>query len=484
MTPRSDEASTDAAVVIEPVDEPPYIICRSKSAFVNPTGGRSSAADSTTAKEVNDKLTLNLGLPIAPENKALRTLIRWINALGISWWEDWMFVIIKKLPVSLRRWVCLTGWQLYFQIHKRLLGRRTAIHPAASEEYHALTTVMYWGRLFPVSIPRMRFALSQLSAWTNNHVTSRVDTIDCEMKEQPSGSKITDGHGFSTRVTGLYVHSGRQNNNTSTATAAAGTTKNYVESNNQVGKKVIFWLYGGAYLSGDVDGNLAPAEMVGKACGVDVFLASYSLIPEAKFDEIVWDVCLAYHWLVTVKGVTPSDIILYGISSGSGLATRLMQMIGKFQRGDDVYPSCLSEILSPMPSGAVLLCPFVDYTEPTEDGSFLQYAKHDLIVNQSVLEVGLPYFDIALGDRRRECSPCYDDCRDLPPLCVIVSEHETVYDQTIHLVNEARKQNVNVTLGIWKYQCHVFCFLAAYVPEGRQAMDFANDWIVKEISKN
>mmetsp|Transcript_15116 Transcript_15116/g.25057 ORF Transcript_15116/g.25057 Transcript_15116/m.25057 type:complete len:170 (+) Transcript_15116:1188-1697(+) len=162
----------------------------------------------------------------------------------------------------------------------------------------------------------------------------------------------------------------------------------------------------------------------------------------------------------------------------------MMQMIAKYDRQEPVYPSFLSEILSPMPSGAVLLCPFVDYTEPTEDGSFLQYAKHDLIVNQSVLECGMPYFDIALGDRRLECSPGLDDCRDLPPLCVVVSEHETVYDQTLVLVNKAREQNVKVTLGVWKYQCHVFLFLAAFCPEGRQAMEFANDWIVQEIAKS
>jgi monoterpene epsilon-lactone hydrolase len=453
MTPRPEEASARddrETLVINPIDEPSYVKCTSMNSFLNPT-----SPPGLTAKEVNATLNLNLGLSINPENKALRKIIRWINVIGVMWWEEWFFAFIKKLPLSLRRKVCLSAWQVYFLIHKRILGRRTGLHPAVSHEYHALTSVIYWGRFFPISIPRMRFSLSQLGACTDNHITSKVDKIDCEMK--------VDGRGWSNSVTGLYVQSGRDD---------------YVHK-----KKVIFWLYGGAYLGGDVEGNLSPAEMVGKACGVDVFVASYSLVPEAKFDEIVWDVCLAYHWLVTIKQVDPADIILYGISSGAGLATRLMQMIAKHQRGEDTYPSFLSEIMSPMPSGAVLMCPFLDYTESDPDGSFLQYSKHDLIVNQSVMEVGLPYLDYALGDRRKESSPCYDNCRDLPPLCVVVSEHETVYDQTLLLVNRARSQGVDVTLGVWKYQCHVFCILAAYVPEGRQAMSFCNDWIVQEISK-
>ena len=455
MVPRLEEMSskdnTGETVIVQFVDEPSYVTCRSKTAFVNP-----SSPPGVTAKQVNETLNLNLGLPINPENKLLRQILRWINIVGIMWWEDWLFAFIKALPVALRRSVCMAAWQVYFLVHKRIIGRRSAIHPAASEQYHALTSVMYWGRLFPMTIPRMRFSLSQLSAWTNNHVTSKVDRIQCLMD--------VNGRGYDNCVTGLYVHSGNDTMVTP--------------------KKVLFWLYGGAYLSGDVEGNLSPAEMVGKACGMDVFLASYSLIPEAKFDEIVWDVCLAYHWLVTVQKVDPTNIILYGISSGAGLATRLMQMISTHYRGKQTDPTFLSDIMSPMPSGAVLLCPFVDYAEPDPEGSFLQYSKHDLIVNQSVMEVGLPYLDIALGDRRRECSPCHNDFHHLPPLCVVVSEHETVYDQTLILVNRARSQGVDVTLGVWKYQCHVFCFLAAYCPEGRQAMAFCNDWIRREISSS
>jgi epsilon-lactone hydrolase len=452
---------------------PTYVICSSCNPYVNPASNGSSnpscsgSKSKVSAKDVNSTLNLNLGLSMLnPEIVWIRKIIKWIQILGLMWWEEWLFAFLRQLPVSFRRKVCLIGWYFYFHLHKVVVGRRSGIHPDASEEYHALTTILYWGRFFPVTIPRMRFCLSQLSAWTNHHVTSQVDRISYVMPG-------TNPNGWSQCVKGLYAHS------------SSSQPNDYSPGVSRPKKsKVIYWLYGGAYLSGDVDGNLAPADMVGKACDMDVFLVSYSLVPEAKFDEILWDVCLAYHWLVTVRQVNPSDIILYGISSGAGLATRLMQFIAKTNRGEDVYPSILSTIMSPMPRGAVLMCPFVDYTEPDPDGSFIQYARHDLIVNQSVMELGLPYLDSAIGSRRREASPCYDDCHDLPPLCVIVSEHETVYDQTLLLVNRARKQGVTVTFGVWKYQCHVFCFLAAFCPEGKQALDFANDWIRRNAVEN
>jgi acetyl esterase/lipase len=65
----------------------------------------------------------------------------------------------------------------------------------------------------------------------------------------------------------------------------------------------------------------------------------------------------------------------------------------------------------------------------------------------------------------------------LPPLCIVVSEHETVYDMTIQTVNKARAAGVDVTVGVWKYMCHVFSFMQVFVPEGQLSIDFAKEWI-------
>jgi acetyl esterase/lipase len=203
---------------------------------------------------------------------------------------------------------------------------------------------------------------------------------------------------------------------------------------------------------------------------------------------MLWDVALAYSWLVRVRKVDPSDIILFGISSGSGLAVRLLQHVAELKRGESLEPPYIAPLLvsssalpdnekSIMPAGAVLMCPFVDYTEPT--GTFSEFDQHDLIVNQSVTEIGFPLFEQILGsdDNRRRTSPVHRNLEGLPPLCVVVSEHEVVYDQTILLVNRARDSNVQTTLGVWKFMCHVFCFLSSFVPEGKQSMDFVCDWI-------
>ena len=69
----------------------------------------------------------------------------------------------------------------------------------------------------------------------------------------------------------------------------------------------------------------------------------------------------------------------------------------------------------------------------------------------------------------------------LPPLYVIVSEHEAVYDMTIDLVNRARSDNVKTTVGVFKYMCHVFSFLHGFIPEGRISMELVADWISEQF---
>jgi acetyl esterase/lipase len=432
-----------------------HVKCTSRDAFVNP-----ATPPGMTPTQVNQTLQLNLGLAIPVENPTLRRCVGLFNMIFISWYEHVLFRLWNAMSVTTRKNICFAAWALYLPLHKYLLGRTTGLHPSQSEEYHALTSLMWWGRLFPVTIPRMRFALSQLSVWTTNEIVSEVDQISHNMAEVMDG-EVPEQPSI---VSGYYIHSGGSSS-----------------------KKVLLWTYGGAFLSGDALGNISPAEQCGKRCGIDIFIPQYRLLPEHAVDDMFWDVNLAYCYLVRVRKVDPSDIIILGISSGGGLATRLMQYISEIQRCLSISPPYMAKILDKtmMPSGAVLLCPFVDYTAPKDGGSFLEYQKHDLIVNQSVLEVGMPYFEHALGTDpvvRKQASPCFRDFYNLPPMCVVISEHEVVYDQTIVLINAARAQGVQVTVGLWKYMCHVWCFLAGFAPEGEHAMDFVSVWIRDHIT--
>ena len=121
----------------------------------------------TIASEKNDKLNLNLGLPVDLTNytrrdisptsiaqKVLRppiqTFIRIFDWL-LSFIEGPLFIFWSEhVPLWLRQKITFIAWSIYLPIHKLLIGRRSGLHRDVSYEYHALTTAMWAGRLVSI----------------------------------------------------------------------------------------------------------------------------------------------------------------------------------------------------------------------------------------------------------------------------------------------------------------------------------------------
>lgn len=256
----SASPKAETRIIREP-GQPSYVRCESKGDFINPF------PDGQLPPDVkNERLNLNLGQRlVTPENKFLLWVLRFFNSLCLEWWEEHFFEFWKtRVPLWLRRKLTFCAWRIYFPLHKVLLGRRTGLHPDASPEYHALTTVMWWGRLFHVSVQRMRFSLSQLHVVAPSPVQSKIEYI----QEHPTVddpdflSHIPSKQANHVEVKGLFLHVNYSQQSTPSPT-----------------DWTIFWVYGGAFLSGDTVGNAGHADYIGRACGMDVFL------PECKCSE-------------------------------------------------------------------------------------------------------------------------------------------------------------------------------------------------------
>jgi acetyl esterase/lipase len=478
---------TNKTRVVRRPGEPVYVRCDSTEEFVNPIpttlgNPKNDTWDhrtTVTAAEINETLNLNLGQTVVvPENQSLVRVLQFLNDFLFSWWERYLFRFWNSIPVDIRRRITYMAWKVYYPLHRKFLGRRTAIHPDASPEYHALTTILWIGRLFPVTVPRMRFSLAQLTASHPRPVRARLEEWDqdCHTTSILEGIEIPLVQKNHCRVRGIFMHHPSHDYSPG-------------ENKDSSGYYTLFWLYGGAFLAGDAWGNLGPADAIAGPAELDAFVPTYRLAPEANIHDLLWDVCLAYRYLVHWKirhGQDPSRIILCGCSSGAALCTRLMQFIAELQRDEPVLPEYVAPLLRnlPMPKAAVLMSPYVDYSRhKPRDGSFFQYARHDLIVNQPVLRAGLPYLDSHMCGNREAHAPLHRSLVGLPPLCVVVSEHETVYDETCAFVNKARRSGVPVTVGMWKYMCHVWSFFGGFVPEGKQSMEFIVEWIKERIEQ-
>lgn len=398
--------------------------------------------------EVNKSLNLNLGIPtwlLNPDNRQLRLFCRMLGKL-VDLIEDYGIMLWIAIPLRYRHYISMILWKFYYAAHKAMLQNKTGIHKDASFEYHAMTSLMWWGNLLPVTIKRIRISLNQVQVlhpptWYMNN-SSKSDEDWSPIVTSKVGENIgTKSHSEEDeKVDETKVQEEEEDKGPLVYKIVDENDGKLIAYHIQLDKKgpserVIFWLFGGAYLGGDCVGNLGVAEKAGIACNCDVFLVNYRLLPEYDLEDCRVDVISGYKFLVNNFDYKPENIYLLGISSGGGLAVSLMQELK--EKGSKNI----------LPAGAVLMSPFCDYTEPK--GSFVEYRKHDLIVNSSVCEMGVPYFGIKLGchENRVKASPVHGDFEGMPPLCVVVSNHESVRDQVMLLIDNAKKAGVDCTVG-------------------------------------
>lgn len=458
-----EETSFPTTRLVIPKDSAPYTVCTSTEKFIplddvadntsnkTPTSSSSKTpkGEEQSASTKLKKLNLDLGQTFLTRKNAsiLLWCIQFLDKLLFKWWESIFFKLWKDYtPLQFKRALTFGGWAIYKRLHRLILGKSTGLHSSQSFEYHALTTLCWGSRFFPISPRRVAFSLSQLHVCSPHSVNYKknVEFINSDMADTTNKTdvNIPKEQSQHSTVQGLYIHANGKEQDQSK-----------VKPNN-----VIFWIYGGAYLGGDSVGNSAAAGYISKQTGLDVFLPEFRLAPQAKLVDVLWDIALAYKWLLLKvqnqrqeQGKDNPKIFMWGISSGGASVVRLMQfIIEQEQNSKSIRPNYLPDLKGGMPDGAVLFGPYCDYDYRnfTEEGSWNNYDRVDLIVTEAVKECGLTYLDdFILPDEteteieevaspssddnsiktkqncHKEYSPANRNMEGLPPLCVVVSEH-------------------------------------------------------------
>jgi len=237
---------------------------------------------------------------------------------------------------------------------------------------------------------------------------------------------------------------------------------------------VLMWFFGGAFVGGDVEGNMGIAEHYGRELKCDVFIPDMRLCPENRIQDAVSDAYRAYGWLL--DRVASEQVMMLGISSGGGTALRVCQL-ARAPDSERLEYFGKEEKALPQPAGAILLGPFVKYDEPTP--SMRQYTCIDWIVNQSVVEAIEPLKNQMCGgaDKVFQCSPLHHSMEGICPLMISVSEHECLIDEDTMLARKATDAGVDVELHLQPHMPHVYQLLAAFLPEARQAEERIMAWV-------
>jgi len=228
-------------------------------------------------------------------------------------------------------------------------------------------------------------------------------------------------------------------------------------------EKAIFYTHGGGYVTGNcTDHRMHVAKFV-KATGISALLFDYRLAPEHPFPEGMQDTLTAYRWLLE-QNVLPENIIIVGESAGGGL--------------------CLASLLAirdeglPLPTAGVALSPWTDL-KCTGD-SYRKNAYRDISTLGS-WEVWGSYYVGSNDPCHPWISPLYGDLHGLPPLLIIVGDHEILLDDSRRFAEKANAAGVDMTLSVWKGMVHCFPLLAPMFPEATQAWDETIAYIKKRM---
>jgi acetyl esterase/lipase len=195
------------------------------------------------------------------------------------------------------------------------------------------------------------------------------------------------------------------------------------------------------------------AAHLARATGCLALVVDYRRAPEFPHPAPCEDALRAFRWLVG-QGFPAHRIALAGDSAGGGLAT--------------ATAVALRDSGQVMPAGIVVASPFYDME--CCGASLQTRASVDVLVQQPVL---LGMVGMFLGERSQTdplANLLHADLHGLPPIMIVVGDHEVLLDDSVRFAKRAEAAGVEVILDVVPEMQHVFVLGAGKVPEADAAI--------------
>ena len=243
---------------------------------------------------------------------------------------------------------------------------------------------------------------------------------------------------------------------------AGGVTAEWVTAEGASDSRVVLYLHGGGYIIGSPHTHRALMAKLSHDSGARVLGLDYRLAPEHPFPAPVEDSVASYRWLLN-EGFDPARIALAGDSAGGGLTVSALVQI--------------RYLGLPMAAAGVCISPWVDMEGLGE--SMETRAKADPMVGKENLMISAKTYLGGADPRAPLAAPLYADLRGLPPILIQVGDAEVLLDDSTRLAGVAREAGVKVQMDVWDDMIHVWHLFAPILPEGKQAISQAGEFIKK-----
>lgn len=215
----------------------------------------------------------------------------------------------------------------------------------------------------------------------------------------------------------------------------------------------LVWFHGGGYVIGSPHGYRRLAADLGRATGLQALVPDYRLAPEHPHPAAVEDAVATYRWLLD-GGLAPERIVVGGDSAGGGLAVATLVAL----RDGGV----------PLPGAAALLSPWTDLS--LSSSTWTSRAELDPLVGvHNAPDMAKAYL-AGQPVSTPLASPIHAELSGLPPLLILVGDHEVLLDDARALAQLAKGAGVAVILEEYPELHHVWPVFTPDTVEGIEAV--------------
>ena len=226
-------------------------------------------------------------------------------------------------------------------------------------------------------------------------------------------------------------------------------------------RKVVVYVHGGAHTLYSAKSTLGRAAIFADDTGHRVISVDYTLAPEAKFNQISGEVIAVFRSLLE-EGHPLDEILIYGDSSGGGLAAVVLKMRDKGLG---------------MPVAAVLVSPWVDLTRAGDTEFTLVHAEPNYLYEKHSKNAAGAYAD-PKDQKNPYASPVYGDfSKGFPPTLIQGGTKEILLSGFIRLYQALDTASVPVKLDIYEGMPHNFASRIPEAPEAKVARKKIRDFV-------
>lgn len=216
----------------------------------------------------------------------------------------------------------------------------------------------------------------------------------------------------------------------------------YLISEKNAKDKIIYYIHGGGFCFGSPASKRMFTLYLVQNYGYNVYAVDYALAPEHPYPEGLNDCVRAYQKLL--EKYDAKNITMIGDSAGGNLVVATLLEVNKKK--------------TPLPASFILLSPTLQYVEKTE--SFIKNNSTDCMVDgetfiEEVRDIYLKENDIEKL-KLPNYSPLNGDFSNFPKSYVIVSDSESLYDDSVSFKKRMDEYGRECELDIYHNMMHTF----------------------------